>query len=256
MDRLSQESDFIVLLAHASLVELEALASAFPQIDVIVSGDEHAELFKGHITKGKTVLLNTDTKGKSLGKLGIRWDDDGKITGSDFQRLSLSERIPDSPRMVALLTLYQQMLVAENLLGDLEQVPPSTGGIYVGSTSCKKCHAEAYTIWKKSKHAHAYQTLVEHKHAADPECLTCHTVGFGFQTGFVNIDKTPDLVDVGCENCHGVGGNHVKNPQKGYGKVTKTDCLVCHTAENSPKFDYAVYSPKIRHAITYATATE
>ena len=95
IDRLTQESDFIVVLVHASLVESEALASAFPQIDVIISGDEQDELLEVPITKGKTVLLNTSTKGKSLGKLGIQWGRDGKMTDYDFQRLPLSERIPE-----------------------------------------------------------------------------------------------------------------------------------------------------------------
>ena len=82
---------------------------------------------------------------------------------------------------------------------------------------------------------------------ADRECLTCHTVGFGFQTGFVTIETTSNLPDVGCENCHGVGGNHVENPWKGYGQVTKANCLTCHTTQNSPNFDYDVYLPTIRH---------
>ena len=247
VEELDQAADCIVLLAHADLAESEGLASAFPQIDVVVSGHEIEELHEDPVFVENTVLLNTGTKGKAFGQLDIRWDNDRTVTDYDFQAVSLSERLPDSPRMIELLTLYQQMLTAENLSVDLEREPPATGGMYVGSASCKGCHAEIYAIWKKSKHAHAYQTLVSHGHAADPECLTCHTVGFGFQTGFVNIETTPNLPDVGCENCHGVGGNHVKNPQKGYGQVTKADCLTCHTMPNSPKFDYDVYLPRIRH---------
>ena len=235
------------MLAHADLVESEGLAAAFPQVDVVVSGHEIEKLQENPMFVEKTVLLNTGTKGKAIGQLDIQWRDDKAVPDYKFQALSLSERLPDSPRMVELLTLYQQMLIAENLSVDLKREPPPTGGTYVGSASCKGCHPEAYAIWKESKHAHAYQTLVSHEHAANPECLTCHTVGFGFQTGFVNIETTPNLPNVGCENCHGVGGNHVKNPQRGYGQVTKADCLTCHTAQNSPKFDYDVYLPKIQH---------
>ncbi len=247
VEKLDQATDLIVLLAHADFTESEGLASTFPQIDVVVSGHEGEELHETPVFIENTVLLNTGTKGKAFGQLDIRWSDDKAIPDYEFQALSLSERLPDSPRMVELLTLYQQMLSAENLSVDLERESPATGGMYVGSASCKGCHAEAYAIWKRSKHAHAYETLVSHGHAADPECLTCHTVGFGFQTGFVNMETTPNLPDVGCENCHGVGGNHAKNPQKGYGQATKADCLTCHTAQNSPKFDYKFYLPKIRH---------
>ena len=247
VNSLEKTADLIVLLAHADLAESKRLAAAFPQIDVVVSGHEIEELQEDPVFVENTVLLNTGTKGKAVGQLDIRWSDARAVPDYEFQVLSLSERLPDSPRMIELLALYQQMLSAENLSVDLGREPPATGGMYVGSASCKGCHAEAYALWRKSKHAHAYQTLVLHGHAADPECLTCHTVGFGFQTGFVNIETTPNLPDVGCENCHGVGGNHVKNPQKGYGQVTKADCLTCHTAQNSPKFDYDIYLPKIQH---------
>ena len=247
VEKLDQAADLIVLLAHANLAESEGLASAFPQIDVVVYGHEQEKLQEAPVFVKNTVLLNTGTKGKAFGHLDIRWNSDGVVADYEFQALSLSERLPDSPRMIELLKLYQQMLLAENLSVDLEREPPVTGGVYVGSASCQRCHAQAYAIWKRSKHAHAYQTLILHGHAADPECLTCHTVGFGFQTGFVNMETTPDLPDVGCENCHGVGSNHVKNPQKDYGQVTRVNCLTCHTAQNSPKFDYDVYFPRIRH---------
>ena len=247
VEKLDQTADLIILLAHADFAESEVLASTFPQIDVVVSGHEGEELRENPVFIENTVLLNTGTKGKAIGHLDIRWSGDRAVPDYEFKAISLSERLPDSLRMIELLTLYQQMLLVENLSVNLEREPPTTGGTYVGSASCKGCHAEAYTIWKRSKHAHAYQTLVSHGHAADPECLTCHTVGFGFQTGFVNMETTPNLPDVGCENCHGVGGNHVKNPKKGYGQVTQANCLTCHTAQNSPKFDYEVYFPRIRH---------
>ena len=85
-------------------------------------------------------------------------------------------------------------------------------------------------------------------HAADPECLTCHTVGFGFISGFLSQAETPNHLDVGCESCHGAGGLHLEQPYRnGYGTVTQKTCLVCHTTENSPKFDFDRYFPQITH---------
>ena len=223
------------------------MAKAFPQIDVIIVGDEQSDALREPISVADTVLLNPGTKGKALGMLDIRWDKDEKNADSHFELLTLSERIPDSPRMTDLLLMYQQMLAAENLSEEVERELPSTGGMYAGNASCKTCHASEYASWKETKHSHAYHTLVEKGHETDPDCLTCHTVGFGFQTGFISQSQTPTLADVGCENCHGVGGNHVRNPQKGYGQVTKMNCLTCHTSENSPNFDYDVYFPKILH---------
>ena len=245
--QLSSACEFIVLLAHAGIDEAITLAKAFPQIDVIVIGDEQSEALRESVSVGDTVLLNPGTKGKALGVLDIRWDKGAESANSHFELLTLSERIPDSPRMADLLFVYQQMLAAENLSEEVDREIPSTGGMYAGNASCKTCHASEYASWKKTKHSHAYHTLVEKGHETDPDCLTCHTVGFGFQTGFISEPQTPTLADVGCENCHGVGGNHAKNPQPGYGKVTKANCLTCHTTENSPIFDYDIYFPKILH---------
>lgn len=253
---LSSECEFIVLLAHTGIHEATALAKAFPQIDVIIVGDEQSETLRAPISVGDTVLLNPGIKGKALGMLDIRWDKGEVSADSHFELLTLSERIPDSPRMTDLLFVYQQMLAAENLTADIQQEPLSTGGMYAGNGSCKTCHPSEYASWKKTKHSHAYHTLVEKGHEKDPDCLTCHTVGFGFQTGFISEPQTPTLADVGCENCHGVGGNHVKNPQPGYGKVTQVTCLTCHTSENSPNFDYDVYFPKILHEAMRTVATE
>ena len=100
--------------------------------------------------------------------------------------------------------------------------------------------------WKKTKHAHAYHTLEVAGHETDPECLTCHTVGFGVSSGFISVGKTPNHVDVGCENCHGAGSTHAENPeQKGYGLVKEKLCITCHTTENSSKFDIEVYFAKL-----------
>ena len=88
---------------------------------------------------------------------------------------------------------------------------------YIGSEACKKCHDHAYDVWEKTPHSHAYKTLVEAKHPSlrqyDGECIVCHTVGFGYKTGYTNETATPKLINVGCESCHGPGSLHAKNPE-------------------------------------------
>jgi hypothetical protein len=86
---------------------------------------------------------------------------------------------------------------------------------YAGSQACKSCHKHAYKVWEDSAHSHAYQTLVDAKRPGnrqfDGECIVCHTVGFGYRTGFQNDSSPAVLRSVGCESCHGPCGLHVKN---------------------------------------------
>ena len=140
------------------------------------------------------------------------------------------------------------MLRTENLTGPTPQKHEETGAHFIGNTACKTCHIDEGSSWKATKHAHAYHTLEVAGHETDPDCLTCHTVGFGFSSGFRSVSETPNHVNVGCESCHGAGNIHVEHPQqKGYGVVTETTCLKCHTTENSPNFEFDHYFPKIVH---------
>ena len=126
-----------------------------------------------------------------------------------------------------------------------ERMPTPNGATYVGSEACSDCHEEAYDIWKKSKHAHAWETLEKAEKGdrygwpvtAYPDCVTCHVVGYGYKSGFVNPEKTAALKDVGCEQCHGPGSAHVAS--EGETKLEPSDvgtCLQCHDFEQSPDF--------------------
>jgi cytochrome c554/c'-like protein len=145
---------------------------------------------------------------------------------------------------------------------------------YVGAEKCKMCHnspakGAQYTKWTESKHAKAYATLgtEEAKKAgaakgiADPqkapECLKCHVTGYGAPADKLT-DKWKMEEGVGCEACHGPGGDYWKmEVMKDVAKATAAGmttpneafCKTCHNPE-SPSykpFDFAAYSAKIAH---------
>ena len=90
-------------------------------------------------------------------------------------------------------------------------------------------------------HAGALGTLQQIGMGTNPNCLPCHTVGFGLPTGYTNQTKTPDLAGVQCENCHGAAANHAANPQdftvKPRVELAAEVCGGCHTDSHHPTFD-------------------
>jgi hypothetical protein len=85
-------------------------------------------------------------------------------------------------------------------------------------------------------------------------CLPCHTTAYGKPGGFPaggDPAARPDLARVGCESCHGPGGDHVKPGVAKVGSIVslgdKCDscvifqiCGSCHDDANDPGFEFEV----------------
>jgi hypothetical protein len=129
----------------------------------------------------------------------------------------------------------------------LQNVLAATDNMFVGSEVCRLCHEDIYKKWRDSKHAHALETLATKGQSRNPECLRCHTVGFGEQTGYEVKSNQPYLAGVGCEMCHGRAGYHVRadDQTNNFAKTTEATCVRCHDQKNSPKFVYAEYVTRV-----------
>ena len=118
-------------------------------------------------------------------------------------------------------------VINRNVTGPL--VSPAT---YVGAQYCADCHAENHALWSQTIHATAFDTLINSGDGDNVLCFPCHTVGYGQPSGFVDLDTTPELADVQCENCHGPGSNHVADPN-GVPLVTNMDADLCGSCHQS-----------------------
>src|SRR5262249_40956690 len=76
---------------------------------------------------------------------------------------------------------------------------------FIGSELCVRCHKDEGDQWKTTAHSLAWQTLVDQKKDATPDCVPCHVLGYNQPGGFSSHTATPQLVNVQCENCHGMG---------------------------------------------------
>ena len=121
----------------------------------------------------------------------------------------------------------------------------STG--YSGSEVCSVCHEREHDTWTLTQHATAFDTLVRHGADANPECVSCHVVGWGKSGGYTKSPPTPYLENVGCENCHGRGGPHLSPGFVQNGNFEPV-CVTCHDPKHSLGFSYASFLPRISHA--------
>ena len=125
---------------------------------------------------------------------------------------------------------------------------------YVGSQACQECHPAEYATWEASPHGRALASLEAEGKARKGDCQRCHTTAYGRPGGFPEAaDPTAhaDLARVGCESCHGPGGNHVAETARKTGTIVsladKCDscvilqiCGACHDDANDPGFEFEV----------------
>lgn len=226
-----------VLLYQGTSEDARKVAKEWPQFRIILCQADDPEppqfpQYVDHADGTKTMLIQVGHKGRYVGAVGLFKNQAG---GFDlrYQLVPLGEEYvtPSNPAdekangALALLEEYAKQVQSHNLLAKVPQRPhgdqirmKDLNLSYVGSDRCMGCHAGEHAKWKGSHHGHALDTL-EAKAARpglrnlDGECVACHTVGFGYKTGFENAAKTPALKHVGCESCHGPGSGHMSAPR-------------------------------------------
>ncbi len=155
---------------------------------------------------------------------------------------------------------------------------------FVGAAKCKTCHrkpesGEQYPKWEESRHSKAFQTLATDEAKAiaaergidnpqeSAECLQCHVTAYDAPAELLGAKYSVED-GVGCESCHGAGGNYFKKSTmksitageiegSSVGLMTpdETTCTGCHN-EKSPNFkgfDFDEYWAKIAHPIPEET---
>jgi Cytochrome c554 and c-prime len=284
-----------VLLYQGTPDEATNLAKAFPEFHLILCKCPQEEPPVQPTMVDKTMIVMVGWKGRKIGIGGIFRDAvNPKKFELHWEVAPLGDEYETPPGEVAsnpmlkIMEEYAQQVKNQNLLLQYAKTPhplktkyPAKNVEFVGSNACQNCHKEDFAIWQHSKHSHAYATL-EHEakkpslRQFDGECVVCHTVGFTFNSGFKSEQLTPNLKDVGCENCHGPASLHVAAPNdKNYypdlspwkskptdrvmladGKydnslLLKIDsiCQKCHDTDSDPdfRFEKEKYWPQIKH---------
>lgn len=285
---VAKKCDVNILMMQSDPANCVAVAKKFPIFDLIITsgGAGDPKLQPDVIRSGNhtTSIIQVGVKGMYAGIVGIYRRGNGKQL--KYERVPMDARFKDAQDMKVVFKNYQaelKLLWESGQFTDIEPKLHPSGHKFVGSEVCADCHEEEYEIWANGidgnggPHAKATQDLILNPERAwvkrnfDPECVSCHAVGwdpqryYPFQTGFIDLKKHTHLHGNGCENCHGPGSAHVESEESGDESevlrkqmvVTKEEaeknlCLSCHDLDNSP--DYALdpngfdkFWPTIKH---------
>ena len=262
---LRSQSDYQVLLVQGPPELAKRLATAYPGLDIVVASSEFTDVLESEplmLNGGKTMVVSVGRRGKCVGAVGFFPDEPQRMR---FHLVTLISRFngPGAAVKHIIEDEYRNMLKAA---GTVENFPRhdysagTAGAGFVGAESCRCCHPNTFNKWSSTKHAQAFVALQKDPKpntVFDAECVTCHTTGFEYNTGFRSEAATPHLKGNQCENCHGPGSKHAAAPDnlefRGALKLTaqladkNRLCIRCHDEDNSPKFEFASYWSQIVH---------
>jgi hypothetical protein len=243
---LKAKTDLVVLLAEMRPEPLGSLLKRFPGIDCVVAGDGSQFITTPRMVEGVPVIA-LGNQGKYLAELRVTRAE-GKPAIVPYVHW-LDETVPENQ---PLARFAEESVDTINELSRRELqasgAPPADIAPYVGSESCGACHQAAQDAWSRSRHAHAFQTLIQLKRDFTVSCVACHVTGQGAEVGgFANSVTSPQLLNVQCEQCHGPAQGHLEDAGAPYGKVTRTKCLACHSPATDPTFDYDARWKTIAH---------
>ena len=249
--------DSIIVLAYLPEDELLVLADSLPEVDVVAGGPTGQPIAPRKI--GPVLLTSSTNKGKFLVRLDVTFSNPASHWQASI--VELNGRFPDDPRQRTNIGKYHRELAtrdftpAQTSLVEAYSAKMPKNYAIAGSNTCQKCHQDDCSLWRKSKHASAWQSLKAKEATFDPNCQRCHTTGYGLPGGFSSVAGSSLIVDVGCESCHGPSKNHVIDPKlltPNYARA-KERCAACHDRENSPQFNYDKYWTQIIHGETLGT---
>lgn len=168
--------------------------------------------------------------------------------------VQIDDQLPKLPAVEQRIATYFREVNEHNRVEYASlRAPEAPAGTahYIGNVECQDCHQEAYDVWARTPHAHAYHTLEVVSKNFNLSCVGCHVTGYR-QPGGSEVVQNEGLRDVGCESCHGPGSLHAlaRGHDQRVATIRRTVngdfcARECHTHEHSDQFNFERYLPHI-----------
>lgn len=139
---LLADCDIIVALSHLGFYADERLATAFPQLDVILGAHTHHVLDDG-VVKNGVLIAQAGKFGKYVGEVTLTVDS-GRVTAKRATLHDLSDRPFDGPTEQ---TLRQEYVEAQRLLDVTVAVTPGYASDWFGPSPIAELLADGLTEW-------------------------------------------------------------------------------------------------------------
>jgi 2',3'-cyclic-nucleotide 2'-phosphodiesterase (5'-nucleotidase family) len=252
LPEIEPKSDVVVLLSHTGIETAEFLAKDLKGIDALIVG--HFPAIENDPRKiGDTIFAMAGSKSDRFGTLDLTLKADGTVEKFEGDAIRLLKTGPEVPEVAALAEqldkqekeINRERQLAMQRESDTKRLQAqsdkvhSAGG-YLGAESCKSCHQPTYDAWLKTPHAEAFAALAEQDAWDDPECVGCHVTGITDKHHVADANVSPERWNVQCEECHGSGLAHARDGS--YVTAGEATCLKCHDTQNSPEFEFKLYS--------------
>ena len=225
------------LISEANLVVALGNPEISERIDIVIQPNDTAAVE----ADGKTLYVASVPEGKTLGLLALWINAKGELADHYATQIALTGDVAESEPVREMLTdFYRKFSESTDTTPLFAEEPleqnPQNG--YVSAMACQRCHQQEYLQWSATRHAFAFETLLKKERYFDSGCVSCHTTGFGYSTGFQIGDQNSAFKGVQCETCHGPGKQHVGNPKKSNirSSADTSLCLECHDTKHSPGF--------------------
>lgn len=241
VSRLKQEGFVVVVVVPMFDEDVAATAQSVP-----------GDLFlRGHTVRSDPQILRLAGRpvvkigGKEIiGVVAMKLAN-ATITNLELRLEVVDTRWPLDNRLIQTYQAYAHAAMRQAL--DRQR----TAGLdYQPSAECGRCHQAQYQWWRRSRHSQAYRSLVRVERTGDPNCLMCHTSGFGTIKGFYTIQKTPHLAAVNCQDCHRFNDAEHQKDGRAVGfkfpPVNENVCTTCHTPVSDRHFHYKRKLPLAR----------
>jgi hypothetical protein len=263
LDEMHGKCDCIVLLAHMGREKLLAILPSLEGADIVIrghAGDEEKErgtcvdTLVAVAEPADVPVFFAGAYGKDLGVVmlaGIRGKRPAVVESA---LIHLGASVPDDSATARELASYREeerLKQKELQLSRTLARDARTGRVldrYLGVDICRRCHGELMPRFISGRHFRAFETIRQRGQETNPQCLACHTTGYGKPGGYdPETEKTgaPYLLGVQCEACHGPGTAHARDGS--YARAARESCRACHTSQWSPDFDFETYWSRLPH---------